>query len=343
MPSSSSTKLYNPFLSGSDGGEYKAYDTFNSENVTVKVLYSNGVYQELQAKDYTVSLQPNEYMVAGEVIYVTVEEGGEEFTESMGIVKARPLSITFGDYANLTENGNNQTISVNVEGLLEGYENAYSIVYHNLTTGTIGNSITTGGSYRVEVVLTDNNYIVEGDNSITFNVKSQVLENSNVTISSDTGFAGGSTVEVKTFETEEALVSAYNLDNVDFGGRYLRAYTFEVLSEEVSISNNTETASQTVKVALTAEDIVASDALKMYAIRNGNLVALDYTLEDGKFVFNCELTDVVVFVEEVEEASSFNWMILVWSMVGLIVVGAVIGVVLYFDIKNKKKTKKSSN
>ena len=326
-----------------EGKEHFAYNTFDSENVTVRVLYSNGVYQELQAKDYTVSLGENEHMIAGEIIYVTVEEGGEEFTESMGIVKARPLTITFGDYANLTENGENQTITVGVEGLLEGYENAYSIVYHNLSNGTTGNSITTGGSYKVEVVVTDNNYRIEGADSITFNVKAKAISNANVSISSEEGFEGGSTIEVKTYETAEALVSAYNLENVDFGGRYLRAYTFEVVSEGVTISNGTETTTQTVKVALTAEDIVASETLKLYAVRNGALVALDYTTEDGKFVFNCELTDVVVFVDEAtEESNNFNWMILVWSLVGLIVVGAVIGVVLYFDVKNKKRTKNTS-
>ncbi len=324
-----------------EGKEHKAYDTFNSENVTIKVLYSNGVYQELEAKDYKVSLADNEYMVAGEIVFVTVEEGGEEHTEIMGIVKARPLTITFDKYANLTENGENQTISVDVDGLYEGYENAYTIVYHNLTTGTTSNSITTGGTYRVEVILSDNNYVIDGDSSITFNVKSQEVRNANVTISSEEGFAGGSLVDVKTYETEEALVSAYNLDNVDFGGKYLRAYSFEVLSNNVTVSNNTETTAQTVKVALTAEDISVSEALKLYAVRNGELVALDYTTEDGKFVFNCQLTDVVVFVEEVEE-EGFNWKILVWSMVGLLVVGAVVGVVLYFDIRNKKGTKKTS-
>ena len=46
------------------------------------------------------------------------------------------------------------------------------------------------------------------------------------------------------------------------------------------------------------------------------MIELDYALIDGKFEFNCELSDVVVFVEDV----SFNWSFILWSLFGIVVV-----------------------
>ena len=324
--------------------DYYAYDsTFDRSGIQVTVHYSNDRYQILDDDQYSISLSEGEYLQAGEELTVYVNEGDIVVGQGMGFaIQARPVTVTFDGYSNLTETDGNQTISVSVDGLLEGYENVYSIVYYNLSNDTIGNSITTAGSYRVEVILSDNNYAITGASSVTFNVKTTALSNDTVSITSTDGFEGGASVDLKTYATEEELVSAYNLGNIDFGGKYLRAYSFDVVSQGIAISNNDTNTAKTVTVKLSADGIETTDNLKLYAVRQGALVALDYTVVDGKFVFDCELTDVVVFVEEMEE-KSFNWAILVWSLVGLLVVGAVIGTVLYFDIRNKKANSNTSS
>ena len=66
------------------------------------------------------------------------------------------------------------------------------------------------------------------------------------------------------------------------------------------------------------------------------MVELDYALIDGKFEFNCELSDVVVFVEDV----SFNWSFILWSLFGIVVVGLAVATSVILLVRNKKNNKK---
>ena len=323
-------------LEGNYKSTYEAYSEFTTRNLIVKIRYNSGKEKVLTEDEYTLSKEIGTKLEVGDI--VTITHNSSNVTKSLGItVEQKEISVVFSGYSGLLEKEEEQEISIFLDGEIESTPCEYTVTYKNLTTGEEQDSITDCGQYEVVVTLLDENYSLTGEDTIIFNVNKSYLEDENIRISHPTGFDYNSHLDETMYTSVEELESALGR-TFKTQDRFILAYSMEISSDtsnklqatkQNTIASNNNSREVNVSLNLNTID---QDNLLVCVLREGQLLTLEYTVEETIAEFTCLDTDYIILLEN----TPARWIsVLIWVSV-ILAIGSLLTALVVVSEKKRR-------
>ena len=322
---------------GAYKSEYNAYEPFNPTGIIVFANYNNGDRIEIAEGYYTLSLTAGEPVTMQNAkIQVFAETFYEGSMEVELTVNPLPLTVTFDNYSNLVETEAKQYISISIDGELPDYSADITYSYLNLKTGTESDGITLNGDYTVTVKVGNNNYYIEGEDSISFNVKVGIIydnpETRNVIVISTTGFDNDVTVTIDTYITENEIQEI--LGNVNTEAEVVYVVRLWKNGEAYIPTND-----YTIRIKVDSS-LLSNQNLQVYTLEGTYLKNISYsTISNNYIELGTNTMGTIVLSTAVQD------MTLVWLILGIVLLLLIIIVVTVFSIRytTKQRIKRIRN
>lgn len=283
--------------------------------------------------DVPVGIVPNLVMGtlinAGEyIVYVDFTVVNENYNKpdritTTVVINKKPVLLEFSGFTGLIEDGNKKDITVNFIGTIEQNFDGYKKIYSQEPI--------TAGVYTLTVNLNENsNYEILGVNTITFeiltNSKSYKDDNFQMQIAGE-GFSKSAEVSI--------LPSESNIDEKlqNEGVQSVNFQAFKIVMSDVDEAKNISVTLKTTSINL------ASNNIKLFKIKDGDLHELECNIYNNQIVFEASIGDELVIVEEkVPVEINYPLIIALGSVALLAIISSTIVI-----IKKKKSKKQVDN
>ena len=199
-----------------------------------------------------------------------------------------------------------------------------------------GSVITLNGDYTVTVKVGNNNYYIEGEDSISFNVKVGIIydnpETRNVIVISTTGFDNDVTVTIDTYITENEIQEI--LGNVNTGAEVVYVVRLWKNGEAYIPTND-----YTIRIKVDSS-LLSNQNLQVYTLEGTYLKNISYsTISNNYIELGTNTMGTIVLSTAVQD------MTLVWLILGIVLMLLIIIVVTVFSIRytTKQRIKRIRN
>ena len=232
----------------------------------------------------------------------------------------RPIEVIFEEPASLMASGLELNINVRFTNVVEGETVSFTKTYSAPPINA--------GSYTCFVELSSkSNYTITNAKRFDFKILSDSVRfyDNKISVLMESKFASEDALVV-THTTEElkivSIMQNMNVKNYKSINLTYSAYT-----------------SDPVKVTIPSKDIVTNaEYLKIYKYQNGELVELEYTIENNLVSFSLNSSGDVIFVEEYSQLYKNRFLIIGLSALGILCLGG--GIITTIIICKKKKKSK---
>jgi hypothetical protein len=229
----------------------------------------------------------------------------------------KPIFVDLYNHTNLIENGNSHNVGVRFSGVIDGDIIDYDFVISPMP-------VVEAGTYVVTVTNNNTNYYIANSNILTFVVKvsSKVFETDDFSFTATgNGFMPDSKLSVEVSQdvsnNYEELSSANKLNKI------------KILLDD---TNNSEP--MTISLKTNSIDVTKSRHIKLYRITDGELVQIDYKVENGCLVFEAGNLDEFILVEEKQSISTG---IIIGIIVAIVAcIGGVVTTIVVIKVKKRK-------
>lgn len=237
-------------------------------------------------------------------------------------INKKPILVEFSGYTGLIEDGNRKDINVKFIGVVDKNFDGYKKIYSSEPISA--------GKYTLNIQLNDNsNYEILGvtsqDFEILTNTKSYKDGTFQVQILGE-GFSENS--EVNIVQTTNKL--AENLQNEGMNIKNYQAFKIEM-------SNIDGVKNINVTLKTTSINLSKDKNIKLFKVLDGNLREVECKVYNNQLVFDANVGDEIIIVEE--NADSNIWLILGCVFSGIVLLALVSTII----ILAKRKKRKCSN
>lgn len=262
---------------------------------------------------------------AGEyVVYVDFTVANKNYNKPERIVanvtiKKKPILVEFSGLTGLIEDGNKKDINVQFIGVIESNFDEYKKIYSKEPI--------TAGKYTLTIELNEgSNYEILGVNSINFeiltNSKSYRDDNFQMQIAGE-GFLESSEINV--------IQSDNNIDD-KLQQEGINLVNYEVFKIVMPDENEIKNINVTLKT--NSINLANAHNIKLFKIKDGNLQQIECKVYNNQIIFDANLGDELVIVEEKGETNTSTLLILALIFVVIIAMTTITIILL------KKKHKK---
>lgn len=234
-------------------------------------------------------------------------------------INPKPVLVEFSGYSLLVEDGTQKEIKANFLNVLENDFDDYSLVYSSEPI--------LAGKYTVKVVMKDNsNYEIVGSDSLDFEImsKSKTYIGSNISLQIDGDYFPAS-AEVSVDTISDDSVSS-KLDELGVTAKNTQAFTIKMSGVD----------KKEINVAIQKNSLQVSDFdnVKIYKLKNNELVEINYYLDANAIKFSAYVDDEIVIVEEKTFMEKNTW---IYIFAISIAVLSITAICLWKFLPRKKK------
>lgn len=308
------------YISGNYKKGYNAFDVLSLTGLEVYVKYNSGTEKKLNSSEYSCSIANGIKLNVDDEIVISTTLFPNK-TIKLEDITISPIEVTvaFLNYSNLLDKDELQYITIAFSNSNIGDD--YLVDYSNTTNSQEENAISKYGHYIVTVHISNNNFILVGDNSVEFDVKKTTLSSNNSLISatSSTGFDVNNELKVEQYNSLDTL----NLSAEGFA----LAYRVQVLN-----NGNIQEYSNYFKLKINAEGLNTTNLI-IYKLVNNSLVKTTFELDNNFIIIDSNGNDVFVICNEQKSSNVLMLFIIVVFSACVIAI-----IILAFAKSVKKKT-----
>lgn len=240
--------------------------------------------------------------------------------EATIVVTPKPIFVKLKEDVNYIANGKTINASVIFEGVLTGDVVGYNLSY-------LPSNPVLAGNYTVIVALKPNsNYVISGSNTLNLVVMSEtkVYEDDKIHITA----TGGGFLP----DTELSVEVSNDLELSEFKSTLNSVEKFNRL--KICLDGAKESEPITISLKTKMVNLNNAKNIKLYKISDGELIEIEYKVENDSLVFEASNLDEFILVEN-QSSMNISLIIILITLAVLAVSGAIVTIVLIRKKKHK--------